>query len=283
MSHNIIHTEKTFVFIRHGLTEMNERLQVMPWYSDNFVDGALWDTRLTPTGIQQAKEQHEQLAARINANLPINDVEVLLASPLTRTLHTAELVFFDRKNLLPEVPKVAHPLLRERLYLSSEVGRCSSELRQEYPDWDFSAVTPGQAWWYVHPESANRATSSGSNSVRSSSGSNSGSSCRHSSLILPSIHLQSAIKARQLSPGGFDPYAEWRPRGVYCCEGEPKPVFTQRVAQLREYLLSRPERCLAVVTHWGVLKALTGREFRNCEVQVVRAEELLTVPDVTDQ
>ena len=142
--------DKRFIFVRHGITEMNERLQVMPWYSENFVDGALWDTRLSSAGVQQAKELHQNLARGIDEDIKLPDVEVLLASPLTRTLHTAELVFYDQVNLLPDVPKIAHPLLRERLYLSSEVGRCSSELSEEYTEWDFTALTPGKPWWYVH-------------------------------------------------------------------------------------------------------------------------------------
>jgi hypothetical protein len=36
------------------------------------------------------------------------------------------------------------------------------------------------------------------------------------------------------------------------------------------------------VAHWGVLKALTGREFENCEVRVVRMSEFLPEPYVTD-
>jgi hypothetical protein len=78
------------------------------------------------------------------------------------------------------------------------------------------------------------------------------------------------------------PYVEWRPEGRYCCEGEPKEVFARRMATLREYLRQRPERHLAVVAHWGVLKALTGREFENCEVRVVKMSEFLPEPLVTD-
>jgi broad specificity phosphatase PhoE len=286
MSHSVARTQKTFIFVRHGLTEMNERLQAMPWYSDNFVDGALWDTRLSSTGVQQAKDKHQQLVDGVFGDINLNDVEVLLASPLTRTLHTAELVFNARSDLLPEVPKIAHPLLRERLYLSSEVGRCSSELQKEFPGWDFSAVAPGHAWWFVHPGCVDASCETPPR------GDTAGSGTGHTMVTSPAaslaptpphIHTRTAERMRQLHSSEHAPYVEWRPEGQYCCEGEPKEVFAQRVAELREYLLSRPEHCLAVVTHWGILKALTGREFHNCEMQVVKAAELLPTPDVSDE
>lgn len=40
-----------------------------------------------------------------------------------------------------------------------------------------------------------------------------------------------------------------------------------RVEGLRQWLERRPERCMVLVAHWAVLQALTGQDFRNCEVQ----------------
>ena len=34
----------------------------------------------------------------------------------------------------------------------------------------------------------------------------------------------------------------------------------------RTYLRQRPERVMAVVTHFGVLEHMTGHRFRNCEI-----------------
>jgi len=44
-------------------------------------------------------------------------------------------------------------------------------------------------------------------------------------------------------------------------------VFLARVAEFRDWLAARPETVIAVVTHWGVLDALTQIEFANCEVR----------------
>lgn len=55
-------------------------------------------------------------------------------------------------------------------------------------------------------------------------------------------------------------------------------VFLLRVERLRQWLAARPERSLAVVTHWGVLEALTGKEFRNCEVHTLRLRQLRARP-----
>lgn len=380
-------TGKRILFIRHGLTEMNERLQIMPWYSENFEDGALYDTRLSETGVLQAKELHSSLQTTHKQDYELGKIELILASPLTRTLHTADLVFDPWSNLVPaNVPRISHPLLRERVYLSSEVGRMKNELQTEYPHWDFSAVPADKPWWYVY----NRNINPHGNNTLSTADSTKGSqlnmtleedkqsgSHEHDRLRSYITDMQTAAmftfatteeitspppvsfydsyattdtstetaevandkKMRELnselylsnanrsnsenaantnsvdssgsissvnsivhannscsygsipSVGDSDdtegecqnePYIEWRPAGKYCCEGEPNTVFAARIKVLRKWLLDRPENYIAVVTHWGVLKALTGREFGNCEVQVVGSEELLSVPDVVD-
>ena len=59
---------------------------------------------------------------------------------------------------------------------------------------------------------------------------------------------------------------------------EPAGAFRRRVAALREALLSRPEDEIALVSHAGVLEALTGgRFFHNCELVTLMGEELLRV------
>ena len=44
--------------------------------------------------------------------------ELLVSSPLSRALHTADLAFQDA-----DVPRLVLPLARERLWLSSDVGQ----------------------------------------------------------------------------------------------------------------------------------------------------------------
>ena len=263
--------EKQLLFIRHGLSEMNERLQVMPWYSENFVDGALWDSKLSSIGIEQARSLHKKLILTGTEEYQLHRIEVLLSSPLTRALHTSELVFYDEKNLLPDVNRIVHPLLRERLYLSSEVGRCSSELKDEFPDWDLTEIPPGKPWWYIHNHTNEKNDSIMTHYHRDKIHLHKGSEHQHEQYKNNKILSE------------YSPYIEWRPEGRYCCEGEPNHVFTSRIQQLQQYILSRPEKYIAVVAHWGVLKALTGIEFQNCEARWVSSAEFLTIPDVCDE
>jgi len=56
-------------------------------------------------------------------------VQLLVVSPLTRALQTATLAFGPQL----ACPALVEPLLRERLYLSSDVGRHPQDLAQEFP------------------------------------------------------------------------------------------------------------------------------------------------------
>lgn len=58
-----------------------------------------------------------------------NTTQVLVVSPLTRALQTATLAFGQQ----PPCRVHVEPLWRERLYLSSDVGRHPQQLQQEYP------------------------------------------------------------------------------------------------------------------------------------------------------
>ena len=94
-----------------------------------------YDTRLTSKGVQQA--QHAREEARLLQPTP----EVLLSSPLTRALHTAQLVFEGLNQ-----PAVVEPLCSERLWLSSDVGRQPEELQVDFPDVDFTMLK--RVWWH---------------------------------------------------------------------------------------------------------------------------------------
>ncbi len=53
-------------------------------------------------------------------------------------------------------------------------------------------------------------------------------------------------------------------------------IFHRRIEELRKHILGRPERCIAVVTHSGVLEALTGGVlFRNGEIRTLTSGELI--------
>ena len=132
--------------VRHGQTEMNVYLGHSPYGSPDFKDPLMcaiapacintlranclvpsssvttvhglqacsYDTALTRTGVEQAKA-----AAKHSKHLR-PPPELIIASPLSRALHTADLCL--PQSTYPNVPRVAHPLARERLYLSSDVG-----------------------------------------------------------------------------------------------------------------------------------------------------------------
>lgn len=50
---------------------------------------------------------------------------------------------------------------------------------------------------------------------------------------------------------------------------EPEEEFLERMEALLAWLVARPEPSIALVCHWGVLEALTGLDFRNCELRTL--------------
>lgn len=54
---------------------------------------------------------------------------------------------------------------------------------------------------------------------------------------------------------------------------EPDTVFFARMERLRQWILDRPESTIAVVCHWGVINALTGKDPNNCEVTKTTSAE----------
>ncbi|GMI26818.1 hypothetical protein TeGR_g13208 [Tetraparma gracilis] len=65
-------------------------------------------------------------------------------------------------------------------------------------------------------------------------------------------------------------YEEWRPSGGgqrYACEGEVEGDFLERMGRLVERIGEREEEHVVLVSSWGVLRELTGRDdIGNCEV-----------------
>jgi broad specificity phosphatase PhoE len=56
-------------------------------------------------------------------------------------------------------------------------------------------------------------------------------------------------------------WKEWRPHGqgqYYAVKGEPADAFARRMHLLQKWLSRRPEKCILLVGHWGVLRHLTG-------------------------
>lgn len=151
----------------------------------NALFGRSYDTRLTRAGRQKAAE----LAASISSLQP--PPQLVLVSPLTRCLETASLALGLPLSQGPDsrggedslsgassgsgvasgaaplyrpplhAPVVAEPLLRERVTLSSEVGRPAALLRRDFTAVDFSRVEAAaaaagrrQRWWWTGPTGA---------------------------------------------------------------------------------------------------------------------------------
>ena len=120
------------ILIRHAQSEWNRH------FAETRVDPGIPDPSLTELGRQQAEILCEELGA-----LPVT---TLIASPYRRTLETAAIVA-SALGLSVGV----NALVRERCVFSCDIGSHPDELRDIWPDIDFSGLTGG--WWGEPPES----------------------------------------------------------------------------------------------------------------------------------
>jgi hypothetical protein len=67
-------------------------------------DHPLWDARLTDKGIEQARKLKEHLAHRPSGGRSFTAFDLVVVSPLTRTLETANHIFGERLFCLPLKP-----------------------------------------------------------------------------------------------------------------------------------------------------------------------------------
>ena len=111
--------------IRHGQSTFNEH------YSATGVDPLHFDARLTALGEKQVAAARQRLAQYA--------YDVILASPLTRAIQTAEGIFGGR------IPIEITPLHREWQVSSCDIGRSTAELLQEFPHLDFGGLA--DPWW----------------------------------------------------------------------------------------------------------------------------------------
>jgi len=112
--------------LRHGQSEYQAT------YDTTRVDPGIEDPRLTELGRAQVRTAAEAVR-------PL-EVDLIVASPFTRTLDTALGVAEDGA-----VPVVVDAMVRERLSDSSDVGRHASVLAREYPMLDVAHLE--EAWW----------------------------------------------------------------------------------------------------------------------------------------
>ena len=141
-------TSTSLLFVRHGVTEMNEYLSTHPYGVRGFVDPGYYDTRLSVRGVEQASTALRSRLAQEHARQPI---ELVICSPLSRALATADLGLHDI-----EVPCIVDADLAERRYLSSDVGRQPAALAKEFPRFAAALESLSNDWWWEASEAENK-------------------------------------------------------------------------------------------------------------------------------
>jgi len=186
-------------------------------------DHPLYDARLTEKGAQQAAKLRKMLSMRPSGGRPFTAFDLVLVSPLTRACETANIVFGTSPGtyggtVIPPPRIVVREECRERFGRYVCDGRRTvTELRSEFPVFDFSDVMTDADEWYTDTR-------------------------------------ETGVRVRE------------------------------RALRLLEMLSSRPERCVAVVTHAEFLRHLFGqfvdtlheddrslleRKSANCELRSV--------------
>jgi len=126
-----LHKCKTVYFVRHAEALHNEAFKVRGRAA--YEDPCFVDPELTPLGVQQCLALRPQAAA-VQASL-----ELLVVSPLRRTLETAVHAFGPPVG--ERAPWVAHEAVRERIGRNTcDRRRALSVIQAEHPAVDFSHV-----------------------------------------------------------------------------------------------------------------------------------------------
>mmetsp|Transcript_113745 Transcript_113745/g.317696 ORF Transcript_113745/g.317696 Transcript_113745/m.317696 type:complete len:243 (-) Transcript_113745:65-793(-) len=142
---------KVIHFVRHGQAGHNVRAEparAAGCSMDEFVrlmkEDDSFDAALTAAGVEQAERAAEALQQLQGPRGPLG-VELVVASPLSRALHTADVVF-PQASLPSAPPRVACEYFRERKgVLASCQRRSASALAAAWPHWDFSEVLEDDA------------------------------------------------------------------------------------------------------------------------------------------
>ena len=142
---------KTLYLVRHGTSLANEFMQQPgnEWGDPTFCDDpTLRDAPLSPKG----RRECEQLAHELSDAPWLDDIELVVVSPLTRCLETFRHgVAPALRSRTPSdtfvVPVVVVPWITERVYTASDTGSPLATLQKEWPDLDWSLVQ--ESWWYT--------------------------------------------------------------------------------------------------------------------------------------
>ena len=114
------------ILVRHGESEFNVV------YNVTREDPGIVDPGLTEEGVRQAGAAAESLAGR--------GLRRVLASPSTRTLHTADIIATALG-----LPVAIEPLVHERCFFACDVGSPRSTLIERWGHFDFRDLA--ERWW----------------------------------------------------------------------------------------------------------------------------------------
>jgi broad specificity phosphatase PhoE len=245
---------KVVYCIRHGQSISNEWMERSgnEWGCPNYNDynGNVRDAPLSKLGLEQARsltwEQLPSSLSPVNNNNNSNRIQLVVVSPMTRCLET---LFHSSwlSVLETTTPAIVLPLATERVYSVSEIGRTKAELQQAFPTehLDWSNLPEHDPWWYTGTTTMTPTTN----------------------------HNDEHNKYAATTPNDDD---EWRPHDhgqVYAVPGEPMAHFEERMNALRNWLVTqRPEQCILLITHWGVIDHLSGGTLKVANGQMARLE-----------
>ncbi|GLD98611.1 hypothetical protein PINS_up007328 [Pythium insidiosum] len=133
-------TDKLIYCVRHGESQFNEwrtrSLWTFSWVHTR--DPMILDPRLSARGHKQV----DGLYNHVRDKALHDKIEVIVVSPLTRAIQTAEGGFRGT-----DIPMIVDPLCREMLDTSSDIGRDAAALASDFQslNLDFSELEPH--WW----------------------------------------------------------------------------------------------------------------------------------------
>ncbi|MDJ0611930.1 MAG: histidine phosphatase family protein [Kiloniellales bacterium] len=114
------------ILIRHGQSHFNLH------FGATRVDPGIVDPTLTDLGAEQIRAAADQVRDQ--------DVRVILASPYTRTLESADIIARELG-----VAVTVEPIVRERAFFTCDIGTPRSELNERWPHFDFGDLN--EVWW----------------------------------------------------------------------------------------------------------------------------------------
>jgi broad specificity phosphatase PhoE len=129
-------SSKIVYWVRHAQGHHNVGLEERG--REALMDPKFFDAKLTPKGLTQVQQSHNKLKilSKITGKTHLEDIELVVVSPLSRTLQSAAGMFPDKKI-------VAKEEVRERIGTHPcDKRRPIKELKVEYPNVDFSELLP---------------------------------------------------------------------------------------------------------------------------------------------